>query len=139
MSYFVETDLNHFFVGYVLQGIYNRTFLLLYQSAKEKYTNKNLTLFLYFWYQCYITRRFQVTTLPYLFFTRNFWLCLIFNIANFIYNDHHTYEDYFYLLILFFIHPFWSIFIPLYIGMYYLFLKKKSKRIFLFFIFLVSL
>lgn len=50
----------------------------------------------------------------------------IFNISNFIYKKNHNLEDYFYLILLIFIHPFWSLFIPLYIGLCYLISTEKN-------------
>ena len=51
------------------------------------------------------------------------------NIANFIYKDKNNYEDYFFLFILIFVHPFWSIFVPLYLGICYLFSKEKKIKL----------
>ena len=146
VSNFVETEYlsSLFYLGYVFQNYFiAKTFLILYQSVEEKYSQNNHALFCVIvvpmLYYPQISGHY--TALPYFIPAILGYALAIFNLANFIYKDKHTYEDYFYLLILFFIHPFWSIFIPLYLGICYLFSKeKKLKESFLFFIFfLISL
>ena len=68
------------------------------------------------------------TALPYFIPAILGYSLAVLNIANFIYKDKNNYEDYFFLFILIFVHPFWSIFVPFYLGICYLFSKEKKMK-----------
>lgn len=144
VSIFVETQyLNSlFFLGYILQNFFiAKTFLVLYSSALVKSVENKLLLFCILlvpmFYYPQISGHY--TALPYFIPAILGYSLAVLNIANFIYKDKNNYEDYFFLFILIFVHPFWSIFVPLYLGICYLFSKeKKIKESLSFFILFTS-
>ncbi len=144
VSIFVETKYFNslFFLGYILQNFFiAKTFLILYRSVLKKSGDNNFLLFFILlvpmFYYPQISGHY--TSLPYFIPAILGYSLAVFNIANFIYKDKNNYEDYFYLFILIFVHPFWSIFIPLYLGILFLFSKEKEiKESLSFFILFIS-
>ena len=134
VSIFVETQyLNSlFFLCYILQKFFiSKTFLFLHRSFLSKSVDNKLLLFCILlvpmFYYPQISGHF--TALPYFIPAILGYSLAVLNIANFIYKDKNNYEDYFFLFILIFVHPCWSIFVPLYLGICYLFSKEKNKRV----------
>lgn len=128
-SLLIETNYfeTFFFVGFILQNFFlTKSFEVLSESSKRNLTKNYSQLVLILPLFLYPQISGHYTSLPFFLPAILGFSLAIFNISNFIYKKNHNLEDYFYLILLIFIHPFWSLFIPLYIGLCYLISTEKN-------------
>ena len=142
-SLLIETNYfeTFFFMGFILQNFFlTKSFEVLFENGKRNLTDNYSQLVLILPLFLYPQISGHYTSLPFFLPAILGYSLAIFNISNFIYKSNHNLEDYFYLILLILIHPFWSLFIPLYIGLCYLVSADKkfvdSARVF--FIFILS-
>ena len=124
-SYFVNVI---FFIGFVFQNILLlKSFEILY----KKYDDNNLksltslVIFSPLFFYPQISGHF--TSLPFFLPSILGFSLAIYNLTNFIFVEKRKIEDYFFIFLLIFVHPFWSIFVTLYLFLIYIFTKGIGK------------
>lgn len=130
-----------FFIGFILQNFFlMKSFEIIFENVKSKFNDSYSQLVLILPLFLYPQISGHYTSLPFFLPAILGFSLAIFNISNFIYKREHNLEDYFYLVLLIFIHPFWSLFIPLYIVFCYVLSieKKLFDAVPVFFIFTMS-
>ena len=142
LSLFLNTNFFDFIflIGFIMQNYFIvKSFQNLYKRNFKK--NNNYLIFLLLPLFLYPQISGHYTSLPFFLPAILGYSLAIFCITNFIYKKNEKIEDYIYLLFLSFVHPFWSIFVSLYLTIIFLVTKntKKKSTICLFLVFLVSL
>lgn len=128
-SYFVS--IKHleplFFIGFALQNYFVvKCFQIIYENISQKENIKYAELVVIFPLFLYPQISGHYTSLPFFLPAILGYSLAIYNISNFIYRDKRNIEDYLYLILLIFIHPFWSLFVPLYLAVCYFLSKNNS-------------
>lgn len=142
LSLFLNTNFFDFIflIGFIMQNYFIvKSFQNLYKRNFEK--NNNYLIFLLLPLFLYPQISGHYTSLPFFLPAILGYSLAIFSITNFVYKKNEKIEDYIYLLFLSFVHPFWSIFVSLYLSIIFLVTKntKRKSTICLFLVFLISL
>lgn len=144
ISYFINSKYFEiiFLVGFILQNYFIvKAFELIYKNTELTNSKNNNTLILLLPLFFYPQISGHFTSLPFFLPAILGYSLSVFNITNFIFNKFRSYEDYLYLFLLVFIHPFWSVFTTLYLLLCFLVTKNiKMKYSYpIFFLFIISI
>ena len=142
LSLFLNTNFFDFIflIGFIMQNYFIvKSFQNLYIRNSKK--NNNYLIFLLLPLFLYPQISGHYTSLPFFLPAILGYSLAIFSITNFVYKKNEKIEDYIYLVFLSFVHPFWSIFVSLYLAIIFLVTKnvKRKSTISLFLVFLISL
>ena len=144
VSYFINSIYFEiiFLFGFIFQNYFKvKAFDIIYKNTEfiKSKNNHALILLLPLFFYPQISGHY--TSLPFFLPAILGYSLSVFNISNFIFNKNTSYEDYLYLFLLVFIHPFWSVFTTLYLLMCFTATKniKLNNSYPILFLFVISI